>query len=990
MRAKVSNEIDLRTNRVSAVLTALSRGDLCSELVGEFEQLWGRSPLGGDSGPCASTWTQDAAVPSSALSGESTAPTWDTMAVRSIRERVGRAVMNRPTLPEPAALLRRLNSGSGPMKGDLCDGDVSLVALPPPGTRPLIIGSVSEKAREWLLKATTRMWSGAPTIASSITTYFDERLKSGILQLAVRMARAGMLAGCTELTMETGMFCVVKKTDGEDITAMRLVFDMRVANEHWVEPPWVPLPGPGSLASADLSAVTDEHMAFAFGDLPDAFYRWSIGADLARFFGIPGLRYDDLRAELKKVDGDALNYLESVSPPNSIFVGMHALVMGWSWAVFFAQLGLTALLQKAPVQGLRISFDARSSFVEGGSQPDITGQGGFHVAYIDDFGICTFVNNGDRALLDQNFDIIVEYMGRFGFPIHKVERGSGVDVIGIHIDGMSWHVLPQESKRWSAIYRLEFLAGTGWGSRDEVQSVLGLATWICLINRPMLSVLEETFHFRSEDKRVSKRLVNIPKKVRTELANLAALLLITGQDLRARWCEHALVSDASEEGGAGCVTETTAMECKQEARFATRGAFCVYQSSIDQDLAVTSRDLISGLPVVVARGLSLRVAVFLHVFSGRPREGDLGWYASRVGGLHGFKVVVRAVDLEQGDDLTDARLSDSIVEDLRSGRIAGLHIAPPCSTWSRARHRPGGPPPLRDHTALWGLPRLSRRHREQLEAHNTLARVALRLCQVAQERGVPWTLEHPRDLGPPAASIWRTDEVQTLQLQCDKIRCVEFDQCMFGSRWLKPTTVMGNLNSMDPLGWLCDHVDHHPPLCGRVPGSENFMTRGAQEYPEGLCKTLAECHVEAWRARESSCPMTPDAQSVVAEEGDRLEVPEVSSSWDSVRRWTVLAQWKWMHPEHINSLEARAAIVSLRALIRLHSTFNVRILAITDSKVVLGAFAKGRSSSHLLNRSCRRLAAWALACNLKIVWRYIRSWRNPADGPSRELLPGAG
>ena len=56
---------------------------------------------------------------------------------------------------------------------------------------------------------------------------------------------------------------------------------------------------------------------------------------------------------------------------------------------------------------------------------------------------------------------------------------------------------------------------------------------------------------------------------------------------------------------------------------------------------------------------------------------------------------------------------------------------------------------------------------------------------------------------------------------------------------------------------------------------------------------------------------------------------------------------------------------------------------ISDSQVTIGAFAKGRSSVGVLNMLCRRVAALAFACRVKFHWRYIRTHRNHADGPSR-------
>ena len=57
----------------------------------------------------------------------------------------------------------------------------------------------------------------------------------------------------------------------------------------------------------------------------------------------------------------------------------------------------------------------------------------------------------------------------------------------------------------------------------------------------------------------------------------------------------------------------------------------------------------------------------------------------------------------------------------------------------------------------------------------------------------------------------------------------------------------------------------------------------------------------------------------------------------------------------------------------------------TDSQVTLGALAKGRSKVRILNEICRRVAGLALAHRVRLHWRYVRTWRNHADAPSRGL-----
>eukprot|EP00969_Alexandrium_andersonii_P273834 12103307-Alexandrium_andersonii.AAC.1 len=53
---------------------------------------------------------------------------------------------------------------------------------------------------------------------------------------------------------------------------------------------------------------------------------------------------------------------------------------------------------------------------------------------------------------------------------------------------------------------------------------------------------------------------------------------------------------------------------------------------------------------------------------------------------------------------------ERLEELMKIGYYDGMHSGTPCSSWSAARWRPGGPPPLRSWDHPWGLPGLAPRH----------------------------------------------------------------------------------------------------------------------------------------------------------------------------------------------------------------------------------------------------------------------------------------
>eukprot|EP00438_Fugacium_kawagutii_P015982 Skav227119 [mRNA] locus=scaffold199:491231:496900:+ [translate_table: standard] len=68
-------------------------------------------------------------------------------------------------------------------------------------------------------------------------------------------------------------------------------------------------------------------------------------------------------------------------------------------------------------------------------------------------------------------------------------------------------------------------------------------------------------------------------------------------------------------------------------------------------------------------------------------------------------------------------------------------------------------------------------------------------------------------------------------------------------------------------------------------------------------------------------------------------------------RWRVVSGWKWqMTGEHINSLELRAVLTTVRWRVEQLRQMDVRCVHLVDSLVALHTLSRGRSSSHKLQR----------------------------------------
>ena len=211
-----------------------------------------------------------------------------------------------------------------------------------------------------------------------------------------------------------------------------------------------------------------------------------------------------------------------------------------------------------------------------------------------------------------------------------------------------------------------------------------------------------------------------------------------------------------------------------------------------------------------------------------------------------------------------------------------------------------------------------------------------------------------------------------------------FDWCRFDRSYVKTTVLMHNVWWLCCLGLRCRCPSgfKHTVLTGSA-------TTRAAAHSESFCNQHAEL---AWRHRDQTYSYDVGRHSRwSADTGDSNTMPSASSAlkthgWavalSESLTWRTILQYKFHRPGHINILEALAR----RAFVK-RAPRDSRLSVGHDSRVLLGAGAKGRSPSRSLNRVFCSECPYTCGKNLHLASFHVPTWSIRADDPSRFKPP---
>ena len=249
--------------------------------------------------------------------------------------------------------------------------------------------------------------------------------------------------------------------------------------------------------------------------------------------------------------------------------------------------------------------------------------------------------------------------------------------------------------------------------------------------------------------------------------------------------------------------------------------------------------------------------IFLHLYSGRRRPGDVQYYLDRLAEARSdiciwMVSVDIVIDTEWGD-VSRETTRVHWLEAARRGWILAVASGPPCNTWSRARNKKlltvrtrRTPRPVRDAEHLWGKESLTLGEFIAVHTGNLLLGYSLQLMVIIALHSGHGFLEHPSEPKEPGApSIWKLPLVNLI-LGLPGFELIQVAQGLYGAKSPKPTTLLvlnlPNMRSMLHAGMITKEL----PQQGSIGLNENqeFQTSSLKEYPPALCRAIARTFFE--------------------------------------------------------------------------------------------------------------------------------------------------
>ena len=175
-------------------------------------------------------------------------------------------------------------------------------------------------------------------------------------------------------------------------------------------------------------------------------------------------------------------------------------------------------------------------------------------------------------------------------------------------------------------------------------------------------------------------------------------------------------------------------------------------------------------------------------------------------------------------DLSRRSTQRCVLDWIRTGRVWGIHLRPPCRWWSCARR---------------GATTSCVKNVSCERSAVAIAMFVAEVVRLSQRCEVLWSISNPA-----SSSFWGFGPIGTLA-GLNGAEWVEFPMCAYGCPYKKPMRVLTNATVLRELESVCTHRSHRVRLCGRTKSCSSHLplwtnrTELARDFSRELCSAWA-------------------------------------------------------------------------------------------------------------------------------------------------------
>ena len=460
--------------------------------------------------------------------------------------------LDRVPTPEAAlsALLRgRSEYGSDPPTA-LATCSLERISLPENVANAPSVESLLDESALRYLQCPEHMLKPEGEGALDFQPYWDPLLRkdASLYKRFIRkLDKAGFLVYTLRPKCRCGIF-FVKKSDGK---RLRMIVDARGTNTLFRAPPGVDLLTSDGFSRIELmppehlepgseayeAFMCEQKIAIGLSDIRDCFHRLRQPAWLSEYFSL-----DPVPAGVVGLTGSTLCGKE-LSAEDLIYPCPGSLCMGFKWSLYFAQRVSERLMSRVPSLARSSLANDRSGSIVFDQRTGCSSKASMHhYVSVDNLGVLTV----DHVTAQETIQEVEAIFTSHKLLLHpgEVSQGStralGCDLRG---DLLASRVTPE---RYHNLHQaLNGVLGRKKVSGRLLEIVVGHATFVGLMNRPVLSVFNTVYRYiRSHYSRPSV----LWPSVREELAVFKGLMVFLHADWCRPWNKYVTATDSSMQG----------------------------------------------------------------------------------------------------------------------------------------------------------------------------------------------------------------------------------------------------------------------------------------------------------------------------------------------------------------------------------------------------------------------------------------------------------